>query len=122
MEYFFLDESPLYKGRCVIRLNHDKFCFPNGTLGSYNVFVARVANLSWTDYLRYARDRLGAELVGKGKRYVVPYYEDNKTTRAFVHLLNRRMDYIMKEHKDPAVYLRNHEGKVERIEFNGQEN
>ena len=115
-KYFYLEESPIYKNKYIIRLNHDKFLFPTGTSGSYNVFIARVLNLSYADYLRYSRDRLGAELVGKQSRYVVAYYDKNQTTEAFVKLLNKRMEYIMHEHSFPYEY-KEENGEVKRIPF-----
>ena len=115
-KYFYLDESPIYKNKYIIRLNHNKFLFPTGTSGSYNVFIARVLNLSYADYLRYSRDRLGAELVGKQSRYVVAYYDKNQTTEAFVKLLNKRMEYIMHEHSFPYEY-KEENGEVKRIPF-----
>ena len=48
-KYFYLEESPIYKNKYIIRLNHDKFLFPTGTSGSYNILVARVWNLSYAD-------------------------------------------------------------------------
>ena len=115
-KYFYLDESPVYKNKYIIRLNHDKFLFPTGTSGSYNVFIARVLNLSYADYLRYSRDRLGAELIGKQSRYVMAYYDKNQTTEAFVKLLNKRMEYIMHEHSFPYEY-KEENGEVKRIPF-----
>lgn len=115
-KYFYLEESPIYKNKYIIRLNHDKFLFPTGTSGSYNVFIARVLNLSYADYLRYSRDRLGAELVGKQSRYVVAYYDKNQTTESFVKLLNKRMEYIMHEHRFPYEY-KEENGEVKRIPF-----
>lgn len=115
-KYFYLEESPIYKNKYIIRLNHDKFLFPTGTSGSYNVFIARVLNLSYADYLRYSRDRLGAELVGKQSRYVVAYYDKNQTTEAFIKLLNKRMEYIMHEHRFPYEY-KEENGEVKRIPF-----
>lgn len=115
-KYFYLEESPIYKNKYIIRLNHDKLLFPTGTSGSYNVFIARVLNLSYADYLRYSRDRLGAELVGKQSRYVVAYYDKNQTTEAFVKLLNKRMEYIMHEHSFPYEY-KEENGEVKRIPF-----
>ena len=115
-KYFYLEESPIYKNKYIIRLNHDKFLFPTGTSGSYNVFIARVLNLSYADYLRYSRDRLGAELVGKQSRYVVAYYDKNQTTEAFIKLLNKRMEYIMNEHNFPYEY-KEENGEIKRIPF-----
>ena len=115
-KYFYLDESPVYKNKYIIRLNHDKFLFPTGTSGSYNVFIARVLNLSYADYLRYSRDRLGAELIGKQSRYVMAYYDKNQTTEAFIKLLNKRMEYIMNEHNFPYEY-KEENGEIKRIPF-----
>ena len=115
-KYFYLEESPIYKNKYIIRLNHDKFLFPTGTSGSYNVFIARVLNLSYADYLRYSRDRLGAELIGKQSRYVMAYYDRNQTTEAFIKLLNKRMEYIMNEHNFPYEY-KEENGEIKRIPF-----
>ena len=115
-KYFYLEESPIYKNKYIIRLNHDKFLFPTGTSGSYNVFIARVLNLSYADYLRYSRDRLGAELIGKQSRYVMAYYDKNQTTEAFIKLLNKRMEYIMNEHNFPYEY-KEENGEIKCIPF-----
>lgn len=115
--YFYLEESPFYKNKYVIRLNHELFLFPHGTSGSYNVFIARVLNLSYADYLRYSRDRLGAELVGKNSRYVVPYYNNDASTSALIKLLNMRMEYIMNEHKYPFEYTEDKDGNISRKPF-----
>lgn len=115
-KYFYLDESPIYQNKYIIRLNYDKFLFPNGTDGSYNVFIARVLNLSYVDYLRYARDRLGAELIGKGHKYIIPYFDYNELTNMFIKTLNSRMALIMNEHNYPYDY-KEKDGRIERIPF-----
>ena len=117
-KYFYLDESPFYKNKYMICLNHDLFLFPTGTTGSFNVFIARVLNLSYADFLRYCRDRLGAELIGKNKRYVVPYFDkNNQSTSALNKLLNTRMEYIMNEHEHPFDYMEDENGNVTRKPF-----
>ena len=115
--YFYLDDSPIYKGKYLIRLNHNNFLFPHGTSGSYNVFIARVLNLSYAQSLRYCRDRLGAELIGKNTRYVVPYFEKTNEVKMFVKLLNSRMKLIMNEHEFPYEYKEEEDGSVNRIPF-----
>lgn len=118
-KYFYLDESPFYKNKYMICLNHDYFLFPTGTTGSFNVFIARVLNLSYADFLRYCRDRLGAELIGKNKRYVVPYFDkNNQSTSALIKLLNTRMEYIMHEHNFPFNYTEDKDGNVIRTPLN----
>lgn len=121
-KYFYLDESPIYLNKFLIRMNHDEFLFPHGTTGSFNVFVARLLNLSYANYLRYARDRLGAELIGRGARYVIPYFRRNEVTEAFIKLLNRRMEFIMNEHEFPFDYKEDNEGNVVRVPFETNEN
>lgn len=67
--FFYLDESPYYTSKYVIRMNHSKFPFPHGADGSYNLIAARLLGLSYASYLRFARDVLGAEIVGKRHRF-----------------------------------------------------
>jgi len=121
-KYFYFDESPLYKSKYLIRFNPPKELFPKGTKGSYTVLPARILNLSYTSYLRYARDRLGAELIGKNHKYVVAYYEKNQNTEAFIRLLNKRMEFIMNERDFPFEYIEDSEGGVNRIPFKVNEN
>ena len=104
-KFFFLDTSPLYKNKYVIRFDVDLDLFPNGTTGSYNVFFARLLNLSYAEYLRYCRDVLGAELVGKGSRYMVPYFDNIAEVQLLVKLLNVRMNYIVNEREYPYDYM-----------------
>lgn len=118
-KYFYLEESPTYANKYLIKMKHENFLFPTGTTGSYNVFIARVMNLSYAQYLRFARDQLGAELVGKNRLYVLPYFTRNKETDMFIKVLNSRMEYIMNEHNNPYDY-KEVNGIVERIPFGGQ--
>ena len=123
--YFILDESPIYKDKYLIRINpteFEKMPFEEGFRGSYGVLPARILNLSYTDYLRYARDRIGAELIGKRSKYVTPYFNYTKEAQALVKLLNARMDYIMDERKFPYEYKLNEKGEVERTPFSGENN
>ena len=107
MRYFYLDESPNYEHRYLIRINFDllKKRFPNGIVGgSYGVLVARVLNLPYYKYLRFARDVCGAELRGKGSNIVTAYYPETATTQQLVKLLNKRMDLIMDMSLNPYDY------------------
>ena len=113
-KYFYLDESPIYKNKYMIRMNHDYFLFPNGTNGSYNVFIARVLNLSYAQFLRYCRDKVGAELIGKNQRYVIPLFDNTAEAKMLVKLLNARMSFIMNEHEYPYNYKEEADGTVSR--------
>ena len=114
--FFFLDDSPLYKSKYVIRFDVDKEYFPNGTKGSYNVFMARLLNLSYAEFLRYCRDQLHAEIIGKGNRYVIPYFDNTPEVQLLVKLLNVRMNYIINEREYPFDYVKI-DDKVEKVPF-----
>jgi len=119
-KYFSLDTSPVYTNKYIIRMNIDKDLFPKGTTGSYVVFISRLLNLSYAEYLRYARDRLGAELVGKKTKYVTPYFDRNEVTLEFMKLLNKRMEYVINERKFPYNY-KEEDGEITRIPFQRDE-
>ena len=120
-KYFYAEESPVYANKYIIRIDHEKIPFPYGTKGSFNVFPSRLLNLSYADYLRYARDRLGAELIGKGTRYIIPYFEKDRNLDALVRLLNKRMEYVMLERADPYDYVEEEDGTIDRIPFKDNE-
>lgn len=116
-KYFYLDESPLYANKYVIRLNHESLLFPTGTTGSFNVFIARVCNLSYAQYLRYCRDVLGAELVGKGHKYPLVYFDNDEGAKLLVKLLNSRMNYLFMEKECPFDFIEKEDGSIERVPF-----
>lgn len=111
-KFFYLDESSVFKDKLHIRLNHSNFLFPNGTEGSYGVIAARALNLSYPDYLRYCRDRLGAKLIGKHTLYVVPYFDNTPEVQLFIKLLNRRLEYVMNLLEYPYEFEVDKEGNL----------
>lgn len=115
MSIFTLKESPFFANKYVISVNYNEDLFPNGTTGSYNILVARFLNLTYADYLRYARDQLGAELVGKGHLYVTPYFENTNEVRTLILLLNARARYVLKERTDRYVIKQGENGTLEKI-------
>ena len=120
--YVYLDESPIYQNKYILRFHADKLPFPNGTNGSYSVLPARLLNLSYTDYLRYARDRLGAELVGKNNQYVIPYFDITPETKMLVKVLNKRLEIILFENEHPYEIQTNSEGELVKVPFNHEDN
>ena len=90
--YFRLEESPYYPGKYVIALNHDKLPFQKGFVGSFSVLPARLLGLSYATYLRYCRDRLGADLRGKGSMYVIPYFNRSEELMQLIKLLDKRAE------------------------------
>ena len=121
-KYFYLQNSPVYQDKYEIYFDSPAEYFPKGTDGSYDVFIARLLGLSYPDYLRWARDRLGAELVGKNKRYItVLFRNDNSTVQVLIKVLNKRMEYIINEHDFPYQY-KEENGEIKRIPFKENEN
>lgn len=121
-KYFYLHYHPAYQDKYSIYFNFPIKYFPNGTDGSYDVFIARLLNLSYPEYLRWARDRLGAELIGKNKRYVTILFDvNNSTVQIFVKMLNKRFEYIINEHDFPYTY-KEENGEVKRIPFEEKKN
>ena len=116
-KFFYLEEAPYYANKYMIQMNHELFGFQNGTRGSYRVLPARLVNLSYAQFLRYCRDVLGAELVGKNQKYVLPYFEKTNEVRMFIKLLNARMEYVKREQESPYEYTEDEDGKVIRTPF-----
>ena len=101
VEYFTLEESPYRPGKYTIRINFDKFPSQLSTSGSFNLLPARLLNLSYPQYLRFCRDMVGGEIVGKKSIYPVAYFDKTMTTNAFVRLLNSRMNLVIWEREHP---------------------
>jgi hypothetical protein len=121
-KYFYLQNHPVYQDKYIIYFDYPTDYFLNGTSGSYDVFIARLLNLSYPDYLRWARDRLGAELIGKNKRYIkVLFNGNNPTVQIFIKVLNKRFEYIINEHDFPYIY-KEENGEVKRIPFEEKKN
>lgn len=97
-KYFYLDESPYFTNKFTINLYHENFPFEIGQKrGSFNLIPARLMMLDYPDYLRFCRDVLGAELVGKGAMYVTAYFTKTEKVQQFIKLLNARMNFITYE-------------------------
>ncbi len=109
-KYYYIDESPMYPDKFLIKMNSDLFLFPTGTAGSYAVFISRVLGLSYPDYLRFARDVLGAEIIGKNHKYPIAFFDRSNELTQFVKMLNARMEMIMFDHNHPYELKETDEG------------
>lgn len=94
INYFIVEDSMYYTGHKMIGYDDNKFEF-GGTAGSRNVFMARLMNMSWAQFLRLCRDYYGATLVGKNKLYVVPYFANETDACRLCKELNKRMALVM---------------------------
>ncbi len=114
-KYFGYDESPYYKGKFVIKINHKNLPIER-TEGSYNILMARVMNLTYASYLRMCRDQLGAEIIGKGHLYPIAYFDKNKIFLQFIELLNRRMEYILLEREEVKDFEKELQEQLDKYE------
>jgi hypothetical protein len=94
-KFFYVDETPYFPGRFVIRLHHEKFGFSNFR-GSCNCIPAKLMMISYANYLRLCRDVYGAELNGKNTKYPIALFKDKKNAEALVKELNRRAAQVVR--------------------------
>lgn len=106
-KYVYYEESPYNKGKYIISLHHEQFPFADGTSGSYNVFLARLAGLSYADFLRMCRDEFGAKIIGKNKLYPVAYFNFGEGLSALTKWLDTRAKYILYRHNHPYEIEKN---------------
>lgn len=99
MNYFYLDESPSNVGKYMIRLNFTKLPASH-TKGSYNILLARMLGLTYAEFLRYCRDFYGAEIIGKGTYYPVPYFSKDSNVNSLIKLLNENATKVFKVKKE----------------------
>ena len=117
-KYVYYEESPYNKGKYIISLHHEQFPFADGTSGSYNVFLARLAGLSYADFLRMCRDEFGAEIIGKDKLYPVAYFNFGEGLSALTKWLDTRAKYILYRHNHPYEIEKN-DNKIIKYYDNG---
>jgi hypothetical protein len=96
MKYFTIEESMAYSGKYMLAPKHDKLPLTY-TTGSYNILPARLLGLHYADYLRYCRDTVAAELIGKNSNYVVPYFSDKTKLAQLIAELDSRVEKILKK-------------------------
>ena len=100
IKVFYRDESASYPGKYMIRADLEKF-YLNYTEGSYNVIQARLMGLTYAQYLRMCRDCFGAEIIGKGSTYPVPYFKLSKELNDLIEQLNARANLVLWEREHP---------------------
>ena len=100
IKVFYKDESASYPGKYMIRADLEAFHL-NYTEGSYNVIQARLMGLTYAQYLRMCRDCFGAEIIGKGSQYPVPYFKLSKELMDLIEQLNARANLVLWEREHP---------------------
>ena len=83
---FFVEQSPCNKKYYISQSDDVRKYFQD--LFSYAITPSRVLNLTYAQYLRFARDRYHGELYGK-QGYPIVYFSDKKDATNLVILLNK---------------------------------
>ena len=98
---FSLVESPCHEGKYYIAFDSEKCDKVKIGVkgGSYAVFASRLFGFGYKDYLKMCRDVYGAELFGKGTRYVIALWSKKDWNKGIelVKELNKRLNYVLKE-------------------------
>ena len=116
--YFAFEEAN--GNRFLIKCNPELIpTFTGRIYGAPTVLASRLLGLSFPQYLRYCRDVLGAEVIGRGKLYPVIYFEKNPATTQLVKLLNSRLELIIQEFENPYLFTKDDEGNIIKTDFNG---
>lgn len=113
-KYFYLEDSPYLETWSTLRPQIEKMPFPNGTKGTYGLLVARLLGLSYGEYMRFARDVLGAQVIGKGEKYPRVYFRSTPEVQQFMKLLDKRMEMIMYDRAHPYAILENTDGTMRK--------
>lgn len=98
MTYFIFDDSPIQKGKFLLRPNYPLLPL-KGTKGSYNLLTSRLMNLSYADFLRMCRDLYGAEIIGKNSMYPIAYFPNSKIGQPLIDELNKRVKILLNKRK-----------------------
>ena len=100
VKVFYRDESASHPGKYLIRANLDEFHLYS-TKGSFHVIGARLMGLTYAQYLRMCRDCFGAEIVGKGSIFPVPYFKLSQGLMDLIDQLNARANLVLWEREHP---------------------
>ena len=116
--YFAFEEADA--NRFLLKCNPELIpMFTSQIYGAPATLASRMAGLSFPQYLRYCRDVLGAEVVGRKKLYPIVYFKKTPAATQFVKLLNSRMELIVSEYEHPYNIIRNEDGSLSKVDFNG---
>jgi hypothetical protein len=98
--FFTLEPTEVVPGKYMIKPDYEVWGITH-IEGSGNVLPARVMGLTYAQYLRFCRDLLNAELVGKYHKYPYPLFDNVLYVREFITLLNKRATLIKWEKDNP---------------------
>ena len=98
---FSLVESSCHEGKYFIAFDSEKCNKVKIGVkgGSFAVVGARLFGFGYKDYLKMWRDVYGAELFGRGTRYVSALWSKKDWNKGIelVKELNKRLNYVLKE-------------------------
>lgn len=91
---FEFTDTPSYPNKFLLVPIHSNFHLESAK-GSFHIICARVMNMSYATYLRFCRDIIGAEIIGKNQKYPIPIFVKTKEAYQFLDLLNARANLIL---------------------------
>lgn len=94
MAYFKTEESPASVKKYLIVPNFEKLPLYS-TTGSFAILPARLMGITYASYLRLCRDEYGAEVIGKGTYYPIPYFNEEKRAKELLKELENRVEKIL---------------------------
>ncbi len=117
IEYFYLEEG--LANRFLLKFHPELLPFTGQIQGAPAVLPSRILGLDYVSYLRYARDVLGAEVIGRNHLYPIVYYEKTPAVMQLVKLLNSRMELILMEYERPYDFIKDENGNLIKVDFDG---
>ena len=97
---FYIDDTPSMPGFYIIKINHSEFNL-GPTVGSYNLIMGRILNISYANFLRLCRDNFNARIVGKNSYYPVAYFPSALDAKPICDLLNSIANIIIWNNEHP---------------------
>lgn len=94
-KYFYVSEPNCQDGTFRVLINHDALRLYK-TTGSFGVICARVCGLSYANYLRVCRDRYGAKIIGRNKKYPYCIFPDKIQAIELANFLNSKASEAMR--------------------------
>lgn len=101
MKAFFLDEVPWQAEGYIISNNFNEIEMPMINT-SYQLLQARLVGMTYSQYLDFCRECLGAQVVRhKRAKYASVYFKDTPDVKKFIDILNQNFNrgYSIKEGK-----------------------
>lgn len=99
MKYFKVIDAPYDNEHYIISGTDAYYNYFKWTDGSYNVFNARIMGLTYSSYLRMARDNFNGEIRGKGHKYPSIRFTNKEDAKKLAEILDKRLAFLISNSK-----------------------